>query len=117
LHFAGTALLLVLLGYVVATRRWTLLLLLPVVGYGFTWVGHFLFQSNCSATFSHPWYSLRGDFTMFLDPAGPPPPLYEQRAGASRDDGAAAAAMPWTLGQSLILESGAGTIAQSVGLC
>ena len=67
LHFSGTALLLVIIGASIATRRWSLLWLLPVVGYGFAWIGHFVFEKNRPATFSHPWYSLLGDFVMFKD--------------------------------------------------
>ena len=44
-----------------------LLWLLPVVGYGFAWVGHFFFEKNRPATFKHPVYSLIGDFVMFRD--------------------------------------------------
>jgi hypothetical protein len=67
LHFAGTALILVVLIAGVVTRRWLLLALIPAVGYGFAWIGHFLFEKNRPATFRHPLYSLRGDFTMFAD--------------------------------------------------
>lgn len=67
LHFAGTALLLLTLGVTLATRYWRLLLLLPVIGYGFAWIGHFAFERNRPATFRHPWYSLAGDFAMFRD--------------------------------------------------
>jgi hypothetical protein len=67
LHFAGTALLLVVLIAGVVTRRWLFLALMPAVGYGFAWIGHFLFEKNRPATFRHPLYSLRGDFTMFAD--------------------------------------------------
>jgi hypothetical protein len=66
-HFAGTALLLVMLIAGVTTRRGLLLVLTPVVGYGFAWIGHFLFEKNRPATFRYPLYSLRGDFTMFAD--------------------------------------------------
>ena len=38
-----------------------------VVGYGFAWVGHYVFEKNRPATFKHPWYSLAGDFVMFKD--------------------------------------------------
>jgi len=67
LHFIGTALVLGLLLCAVAFREWRLLALLPVAGYGFAWLGHFAFEHNKPATFSHPWYSLRGDFVMFRD--------------------------------------------------
>lgn len=42
-----------------------LLLLMPVFGYGFAWLGHFLFEKNRPATFTHPVYSLMGDWVMF----------------------------------------------------
>jgi hypothetical protein len=46
---------------------WRLLALLPVVGYGFAWFGHYAFERNRPATFEHPWYSLFADFVMFRD--------------------------------------------------
>lgn len=67
LHVAGTAGVIALLAYVLLTRNWWALLLLPVVGYGFAWVGHFFFEHNKPATFKHPLYSLIGDFAMFRD--------------------------------------------------
>jgi hypothetical protein len=45
--------------------RW--LIAVPVLGYGFAWVGHFVFERNRPATFSHPLYSLAGDWAMFRD--------------------------------------------------
>jgi len=41
--------------------------LLPVIGYGFAWVGHFVFEKNRPATFKYPLYSLMGDWVMFKD--------------------------------------------------
>ena len=42
-------------------------IVLPLTGYGFAWVGHAFFEKNKPATFKHPLWSLRGDFTLFFD--------------------------------------------------
>ena len=65
LHVVGSALVILMLVAVLVTQRWMLLWSLPVIGYGFAWVGHFFFEHNRPATFSHPWYSLAGDWVMF----------------------------------------------------
>lgn len=67
LHFAGTTLVLMIIAYVIATGTLSLLLALPLVGYGFAWVGHFFFEHNKPATFRYPRWSLMGDFVMFKD--------------------------------------------------
>lgn len=67
LHFIGSCIVLLLLLIALLTRDAWWLLLLPVVGYGFAWVGHFFFEKNRPATFQHPWYSLIGDWRMFID--------------------------------------------------
>jgi len=67
LHFIGTSLVVVLLVKVVLTGWWSGLILLPLVGYGFAWVGHFLFEKNRPATFKYPLYSLMGDWVMWKD--------------------------------------------------
>ncbi|MDI9777586.1 MULTISPECIES: DUF962 domain-containing protein [Pseudomonas] len=67
LHFVGTSLVIALLAYTIGSGKWLLLLAVPFCGYGFAWVGHFFFEKNRPATFSHPWYSLIGDFAMFRD--------------------------------------------------
>lgn len=67
LHFIGTSLMIALMAYALTTQHWTVLWLLPVVGYGFAWVGHYFFEHNRPATFTYPFYSLLGDFVMFKD--------------------------------------------------
>ena len=65
LHFIGSLCVLSLLAYAAATQNWFLLWGLPVLGYGFAWVGHFRFERNKPATFEYPLYSLTGDWVMF----------------------------------------------------
>lgn len=67
LHFAGSSLVLLLLAMAIVTGELQLLWLLPVVGYGFAWVGHFFFEHNRPATFKYPLFSLMGDWVMFRD--------------------------------------------------
>ena len=67
LHFVGSALVLVVLVAAIAMQRWWWLLLLPVIGYGFAWAGHFVFEKNRPATFQYPMYSFMGDWVMFKD--------------------------------------------------
>jgi hypothetical protein len=67
LHFAGSALVLTTFFWVLITGRWSGLILLPFFGYGFAWVGHFFFEKNRPATFTHPLYSFMGDWVMFRD--------------------------------------------------
>ena len=67
LHFIGTALIIALWVWAISTQNYWYLLLTPVLGYGFAWVGHFFFEKNKPATFKHPFYSLMGDWVMFFD--------------------------------------------------
>lgn len=64
LHFVGTSLMAVALVTAVATGHLRLLLLCPLLGYGFAWVGHFVIEKNRPATFTHPIWSLVGDLKM-----------------------------------------------------
>lgn len=66
LHFIGTALLFFILATAIYLSNYWILWLLPVVGYGFAWVGHFFFEKNKPATFKHPFYSLASDFILFF---------------------------------------------------
>lgn len=65
LHFIGTGLVIVTLVGALLSQKYTLLWLLPLVGYGFAWAGHFFFEKNKPATFRYPFYSLASDFIMF----------------------------------------------------
>jgi hypothetical protein len=64
LHLAGTVLAVGIAGVAVAKKKPWLLLLAPVVGYGLSFSGHFIFEKNLPVTFSHPMDALRADFVM-----------------------------------------------------
>ena len=65
LHFCGTTLVLTFAALAIALRKPWLLALMPVGGYGFAWVGHFIVEKNRPATFTYPLWSLAGDFLMY----------------------------------------------------
>ena len=65
LHYIGSSCVLGVIGYSVVTQAWLQLLWLPIIGYGFAWVGHFVFEKNKPATFEYPLYSLVADWVMF----------------------------------------------------
>ena len=67
LHFVGTLLVVMCVALAILTGNFWWLAAAPVFGYGFAWVGHFFFERNRPATFSHPLYSLAGDWVMFRD--------------------------------------------------
>ena len=67
LHFIGSWLVIALVVAAAWARQPLWLLLVPIAGYGFAWVGHYGFEKNRPATFRHPLYSLLGDWVMFID--------------------------------------------------
>ncbi len=67
LHFFGCLMVIALVIYAVLTQTWFALIGIPVVGYGFAWIGHFFVEKNKPATFKYPLYSLMGDWVMFKD--------------------------------------------------
>lgn len=67
LHYLGSILVLILFYHALSSGQFQLLWLLPVVGYGFAWVGHFFIEKNRPATFTYPFYSLMGDWVMLKD--------------------------------------------------
>ncbi len=66
LHFVGSLIVLAVVAFSFVTASYLWLLAIPVIGYGFAWLGHFGFEKNRPATFTYPIYSLRGDWVMFF---------------------------------------------------
>jgi hypothetical protein len=64
LHFLGTLVALICAALAILKSSW-LLLAVPLCGYAFAWIGHFVFEKNRPATWTYPLWSLRGDFHMF----------------------------------------------------
>lgn len=67
LHFIGTLLLFIIVAVAIWFKQLAFLWLLPIVGYGFAWIGHYFFEKNKPATFKYPFYSLASDFILFKD--------------------------------------------------
>jgi len=91
LHYIGSLLVLAILAYAVTNQQWLWLLAMPLAGYGFAWVGHFIFEKNRPATFQYPpavWRS-GGDLVMIAEPAPTDalsPPTAHSRAPVSFRD-------------------------------
>jgi len=66
LHFVGTTLVILAVIYSIYTAQYKLIWLCPFIGYGFAWVGHFIFEKNRPATFKQPFYSFASDFVMWF---------------------------------------------------
>lgn len=67
LHFVGTSLGVVFLMTTILTQNAWWLLAGLVCGYAFAWIGHFFFEKNRPATFTHPVYSFAGDWVMWSE--------------------------------------------------
>ena len=67
LHVIGTTIVLALTLTAIYWMRPSLLLYVPLAGYGFAWAGHYFFEKNKPATFKYPLWSLKADFKMYYD--------------------------------------------------
>ena len=65
LHYIGTSLVIALAVLGAITGRWTWFIVMPIAGYFFAWIGHFLIEKNRPATFTYPIWSLAADFKMW----------------------------------------------------
>ena len=68
LHFIGTSGIVIVVALVIAQVLPVVWLwAIPILGYGFAWIGHFFFEKNRPATFKYPFYSFLGDWVMYRD--------------------------------------------------
>lgn len=67
LHVIGTLLAIFMLIRAVFNFSFLNLLMVPLVGYGFAWVGHFVYEKNKPATFKYPLFSFRGDLRLLYE--------------------------------------------------
>jgi hypothetical protein len=67
LHIIGTTIVLSLVITAIVHRNPYWLIFIPLSGYGFAWIGHFVFEKNTPATFKYPLWSLKSDFKMYFD--------------------------------------------------
>ena len=65
-HYIGTTLTFVALGYAIYSGVLWNLLWVPVAGYSFAWFGHFFIEKNRPATFTYPLWSLFSDYKMYF---------------------------------------------------
>lgn len=66
-HFLGTFLVFFVMGYVIYSGKERFLWYLPIVGYGFAWFSHLVFERNKPSTFKYPFWSLISDFRLFFE--------------------------------------------------
>jgi hypothetical protein len=65
MHFLSTTAALLYLAILVATRQPAYIALGFFAGYGFSWIGDFVFEKNRPATFKYSLYSFIGDWKMY----------------------------------------------------
>lgn len=65
LHVVGSSLVLLIVIFSLMTEKYKFLIMIPFVGYGFAWVGHYVYEKNIPATFKYPLYSFIGDWVMW----------------------------------------------------
>ncbi|TMO70413.1 DUF962 domain-containing protein [Pseudoalteromonas aurantia] len=66
LHYLGSSCVILSIVVSLFTQSLWYLLLAPVTGYGFAWLGHLLFEKNHPATFKYPLYSFLADWVMYF---------------------------------------------------
>ena len=65
MHFVGSTAALLCVAALIVTGWPAYIALGFSAGYGFAWIGHFVFEKNQPATFKYPLYSFVGDWKMY----------------------------------------------------
>lgn len=91
MHVVGTMGGLICLSLAISAS-WMWLLILPSVGYGLAWIGHFAIERNRPLTFTYPLWSLRADYRLVARlllrrPLSQPTPALYQREVETIDGG------------------------------
>ena len=66
-HLIGSFGVILILIYSFYASNLKFILYAQIFGYGFAWIGHFIFEKNKPATFKFPFYSFIGDWVMLID--------------------------------------------------
>ena len=66
-HYFGTIGYQILFWSLIFTQNYIFIPLVLLAGYGPAWIGHFFIEKNKPATFKYPFYSLIGDYKMYLE--------------------------------------------------
>ena len=67
LHVIGQLTTVIFATYVIYNLYWLLIPLIPFVVYPFAWSGHYFFEKNKPAAFSHPLWAKACDWVMLKD--------------------------------------------------
>ncbi|SDZ89256.1 DUF962 domain-containing protein [Pedobacter hartonius] len=67
LHFTGISLLCLCFIASVLFHNVYFFMAIPLVGFGFSWIGHQFFERNKPSTLKYPFFSLASDFLLFGD--------------------------------------------------
>ena len=67
MHCIGTSISICFLIKFILSFNFLFILYALLSGYGFAGVGHFFIEKNKPATFKYPFYSLKGDYKMYLE--------------------------------------------------
>ena len=65
LHYVGTSIVVGIAAFALLFGNLLWLLAIPLAGYGFAWLAHFVVERNRPATFTYPLWSLRADFRLY----------------------------------------------------